>query len=113
MNAHKNARLTAYSRAEMVRRILFEGWTVGRAAEVYSISLRTVCKWLRRYREDGLVGLENRSSRPHRSGTAYIGGWVEVIRRLRRYRLSAAEIAGKLNLPRSTVAGLLQEAAAG
>lgn len=108
MNSHKNARLTAFSRAEMVRRVLFGGWTAARAAQSYSISVRTIHKWVRRYREEGLAGLENRSSRPHSFGTAYIAGWQGVICSLRHCRMTAAEIAGKLGQPRSTVASLLR-----
>ena len=92
----------------MIRRILVEGWTVQKASSVYSISVRTVRKWLQRYREEGVPGLENRSSRPHRFGNSYIAGWSSIIDKLRQLRLTGLEIAKRLRLPRSTVADLLR-----
>jgi transposase len=65
VSAHNKSWLTAFSRAEIIRRVLFEGRTLPRAASVCSISVRTVRKWLRRYREEGDAGPENRNSRPH------------------------------------------------
>lgn len=67
-----------------------------RATKFYSISVGTVRKWVKRYRGEGLVGLENCSSRPCQLGTAYIAGWQGVIASLRRCRMTAAEIALKL-----------------
>ena len=66
MNVHKNARLTPYRRAELVRRI--EAGEPGpRLATACGISLRTVCMWWTRYRAEGLNRLDDRSSRPRMS----------------------------------------------
>ena len=48
MNAHKNARLTPYSRELMIERIRKQRWTVARAAEAASVSERMASKWLAR-----------------------------------------------------------------
>ena len=66
MNTHKNARLTPYSREELVRRVLQEGTTVRDVAAAFGVSKTTAHKWITRFRAEGADGLENRSSRPHR-----------------------------------------------
>ena len=65
--AHPSARLTVFSRQLLVKRVLIDGWPVATVAEQLGISRATGYKWVRRYRADGLPGLEDRSSRPHRS----------------------------------------------
>jgi transposase-like protein len=108
MNAHKNARTTPFGRAVMVRRVLEDGWTVAAAAGAFAVSTRTVRKWLARVRSDGAAGLQNRSSAPHLVANKLPAPWVDMIVRLRRdYRMTAEDIAGRLHLPRSTVAGHL------
>jgi transposase InsO family protein len=51
----------------LVTRVLEEGWSVPMAAEAQGCSAATGYKWLRRFRSEGLLGLRDRSSRPHRS----------------------------------------------
>jgi len=84
------------------RRVLEKGWTIERAAEAAGCSERTAGKWLRRYR-DGDHELLDRSSRPKRSPRRLASERVRVIESLRRLRMTAAEIAEILELPRSTV----------
>jgi transposase InsO family protein len=91
----------------MVRRVLDEGWTAKAAAASAGVSVRTVRKWLARYRAEGAAGLGDRSSRPRRSPGRIGDGWRQLIVRLRHLRLTAAEIAAKLGLARSTVAAEL------
>jgi transposase InsO family protein len=71
------------------------------------VSVRTVSKWRRRYREEGEPGLVDRCSAPasvpSRTGEAR----VAVIAALRRLRMSGAEIAETLGMPLSTVSGIL------
>jgi transposase InsO family protein len=45
------------------------GWTVPMAAEAQGCSAATGYKWVRRFRSEGIGGLVDRSSRPHRSPT--------------------------------------------
>ena len=66
MNIHRRAKTTPESRVLLVRRVLAEGRSRRQAAEAFGLSVRTVQKWLRRYREEGEEGLRDRSSRPHR-----------------------------------------------
>lgn len=103
MQLHGNARLTPYARYELVRRVLEQAEPAKDAAAAFGVSVRTAYKWVRRYREEGLQGLEDRSSRasrcPHRTPERL----VRQILRLRRHRLTAWEISQRLKVPRSTV----------
>jgi transposase InsO family protein len=81
---------------------LSEGWTLRQAAEAAGCSVRAAAKWLARYRA-GDRELLDRSSRPFRSPTRLAQRQVVAIERLRRLRMTAAEIAEVLQLPLSTV----------
>ena len=108
MNAHKNARTTPFGREVMVRRVLEEGWSVAAAAAAFEVSGRTVHKWLARFRSEGGAGLQNRSSAPRLVANRLPAPWLAMITRLRRdYRTTGEEIAARLHLSRSTVAGHL------
>src|ERR1700730_3174828 len=65
MNVHKNARLTPLGREWIVSQVESGQMpeAVGLAAGVCP---RTVRKWVERFRAEGLAGLQDRSSRPHR-----------------------------------------------
>lgn len=107
MNSHKNARATPFGRAMLVRRVIEQGWTVGAAADAFGLSPRTARKWLARYRDDpGELG--DRSSAARIVANRLPTPWIDMIVRLRReYRMTGQEIAERLRLPRSTVAGHL------
>jgi transposase len=114
MSTHKNARTIPHGRAVMVRRVEQEGWTASAVAEAFAVSVRAVRKWLARYRAEGPAGLQDRSSRASTVAYRLAAAWVGMVLRLRReYRLTAAEIAGKLHLARSTVAAHLAAAGIG
>lgn len=113
MNTHYNARLTAWGRAELVRRVLIDREPPAVVAAALRISPNTVYKWLRRFAEEGLAGLAQRSSRPHRCPRATAARVVRRILRLRTRRLTGPEIAEQLGLPPSTVGRVLQRAGMG
>ena len=102
MNLHANHRTCPSSRRLICRRVLEDGWTLQRAAEAAGCSLRTAAKWLARYRA-GDRDLLDRSSRPRCSPRRLPAERVQAIERLRRVRMTAAEIAELLELPLSTV----------
>ena len=102
MNLHANHRTCPSSRLLICRRVLEEGWTLKEAAAAAGCSARTAGKWVRRFRE-GDQQLLDRSSRPRRSPTRLAHQRVQAIERLRRLRMTAAEIAEILGLPLSTV----------
>jgi len=64
MKFHGDARTCLPSRLLIVHRVLGEGWTLAQAAEAAGVSVRTVSKWLRRYRDEGEQALFDRSSAP-------------------------------------------------
>src|SRR6201987_1904023 len=65
MDIHKNARLTRFGRERIVRQIA-SGQTPKAVAQAAGVCPRTVRTWVERYRREGLAGLVDRSSRPHR-----------------------------------------------
>jgi transposase len=103
MKLHGNARTCPNSRRLLVARVLDQGWSVRDAAAAGGISQRTVYRWLSRFRDEGVEGLGDRSSRPLRSPTQLPVARVESIRALRRLRLTAAQIAETLSLALSSV----------
>jgi len=107
MRLHRNARTCPRSRRLAVMRVLEEGWTLAAAASAAGVSVRTLSKWLRRYREEGDDGLLDRSSAPRSVPGRTPEERVAVIAALRRLRMTAAEIAETLAMPLSTVSVVL------
>jgi len=56
--AHRSARLSVFSRQLLVKGVPVDGWPVASVAEQLGISRATGYKWVRRYRAEGLSGLE-------------------------------------------------------
>jgi transposase InsO family protein len=107
MRLHGNARTCLHSRRLIVERVLEQGWTLTQAAEATGVSVRTVSKWLARFRSEGADGLVDRSSRPAQIPHRTSQERVEVIVVLRRLRMTAAEIAEIVAMPLSTVSAVL------
>lgn len=104
---HRNARLTPAGRLLLCQRIE-GGWPVAHAAESMGISRDRAYVWWRRYRAEGLAGLEDRSSRPRRCPTRTKASRERRIVWLRRNRgLGPARIAGIVRMPASTVHAVL------
>lgn len=112
-NPHQNARLTVYSREQIVARI-DAGQGAAEVAAAFGVSVRTVRKWVARFRAGGRAALSNRASAPARVAGRLPDRLVALIVHLRRrLRLTGAEIARKLGLARSTVARWLGRAGLG
>jgi len=113
MNLHSRAKTSPRSRELIVQRVQAEGWSRRAAAQALGLSVRTVAKWLRRYREGGLAGLRDRTSRPRSSPTRT----PEILRirvlQLRQKRLVGREISETIGLPRATVSRILRKAGVG
>lgn len=105
MNQHKLARLTPMGRQRMVQRVA-GGEAVAQVARDLQLSTTTVWRWWRRYQQDGVAGLADRSSRPHRSPRALPRYRRRQIQRLRQRRYSSVRIAEVLGLPLPTVVGV-------
>ena len=108
MKLHPNAKTTPYTRELLVDRALRLGWSVEDAAQAAGVSVRTVYRWCRRFREGGSEALVDRSSRPLRVPHRTPRRREREIERLRRRRKTALEIARRLGMPRSTVAAVLK-----
>ncbi len=92
MNIHKNARLTPIGRERLVRQVE-SGQTPEAVAQAAGVCPRTARKWLARYRAEGVAGLRDRSSRPHRLRHPTPIQIVTQIEALRRQRFTGQQIA--------------------
>lgn len=110
MRLHRNAKTSPKGRALLVQRVIEESWTVAAAAGAMGVSERTAYKWLARFRDLGLDGLQDRSSAPRRVARRTKRYRIRQVLRLRRRRHTAWEIAERLDLPRSTVTAILRRA---
>ena len=108
MDYHQNARLTVHSREQMARKVMEEGVTLKLAAASFNVTERTAAKWVRRYREQGVAGLGDRSSRPHRLYRPTSSQTVERVEALRRERRTGYWIARQTGLSRATVSRILR-----
>jgi transposase InsO family protein len=107
MNIHKNARLTPSGRERIVRQVA-SGQTPEAVAEAVGVCPRTVRKWVERYQREGLLGLHDRSSRPHRLYRPTPAVVVEQVEALRRQRWTGKQIAAELGISPATVSRILQ-----
>lgn len=107
MNIHKNARLTVAGRRAVVAAVL-RGQSAVSVAVGAQCSVRTIWKWVARFRQDGELGLQDRSSRPHRLGTRLARSRHRQILRGRHRRWSSTRIAQETGVPLSTVIHLLR-----
>jgi transposase InsO family protein len=107
---HRNARLSVFSRLFILRR-LQQGFTQAQVAASSGVSRSTVAKWARRFREEGIAGLKDRSSRARTCRHALGEHVIEAIVRLRReLGCGPHRIGWELGLAPSTVYGVLRRA---
>ena len=86
----------------MVRR-LEAGERLRDLAAALDLSTTSVRRWWRRYQQEGVAGLTDRSSRPHRSPRALPRTRRRQITRRRQWGWSSLRIARDLRLPLPTV----------
>ena len=105
--AHANARLTVHGRRLLVDRIL-AGHRPGDVAAQLGCSRATAYKWLRRHREEGSAGLQDRPSRPARCPQRTPAALEALILALRRaHRRGPGWIGAELGIAPSTVGRVL------
>lgn len=104
MNVHKNARLTPFGRERLVKQVLERVLTPAAASAAAGVSVRTIYKWLSRFRSEGTAGLGDRCSRPRRLRCALSARQRERVELLRRQRRPYREIAKAVRAPLATVA---------
>src|SRR5918997_148580 len=107
MKLHANAALSLTQRRRMVLRVVEQGWSIRAAAAAAETSSRTCGKWVARYRAAREFGLLDRSSAPHVVANRTCERRIEAIAALRRLRFTGPEIAELLDMPLSTVSGIL------
>lgn len=106
--SHANAALTPKARLKLARLIVDDGWPIATAAKQYMVSWPTAKRWADRYRTHGVIGMEDRTSRPHTSPHRTAHHMVKKIVALRwRKRLGPVQIAFRLGLAASTVHAVL------
>lgn len=106
MNIHKNARLTPRGREKLVEAVLIRRRPKAAVARAFGVSTHTVLKWVRRFESEGVQGLADRSSRPHRLMRATALAKACRIERLRRRRLTYTQIAKRVGVSSATVCRL-------
>jgi transposase-like protein len=92
MDTHKNAPLTPRGREAMVRSVIEGGLSKAAAARRYNTTPKTVGKWVRRFKEEGVEGLRDHSSRPLSSPTQTPQATCAAVEALRRQRYSGKQM---------------------
>jgi transposase InsO family protein len=108
MKLHGNAALSLNGRRRLVGMVLEQGRSIATAAEAAGVSERTCSKWVARYRVEGELGLLDRSSAPRRVHNRSDERLVALLASLRRLRFTAPELADLLDMPVSTISGILK-----
>ena len=105
--SHANARLTFHARCTLVDRIL-SGRPVSHVAKEMGVSRQCAHRWLARFSREGVAGLRDRSSRPHRmprrTPAEVEAGVIAARVELRVGRDRIAEVTG---VPARTVSAIL------
>jgi transposase InsO family protein len=107
MDYHHHARLTVHGREALARSVMEGRLSLCEAAAEYGLSRQTAGKWVRRYREGGVAGLQDRSSRPLRLRQPTSAEQIARVEVLRRERWPGVRIAQATGLSRATVSRIL------
>jgi transposase InsO family protein len=108
MKLHGNAALSLNGRRRLVLMVLEQDRSIATAAEAAGVSERTCSKWVARYRAQGEPGLLDRSSAPRQVHNRTDEQLVQLLASLRRLRFTAPELADLLDMPVSTISGILR-----
>lgn len=107
--SHRNARLTPHGRRILVQRVRVEGMPVAHVAKAMGVSRQCAHRWVSRFDAEGDAGLEDRSSRPHRTPTRTTDE-VEalVLAARRKHRRGQDWLGPELGLAPRTVSRVLR-----
>ena len=92
------------------RRVLIEGQSAKAVATAVGVDGRTAGKWVKRFETEGLAGLVERTSRPHRLYRPTPSETVDQVIALRRRRFCGRQIAGEAGVSPATVSRILRAA---
>jgi transposase InsO family protein len=108
--SHRNARLNVFGRRLAAERVL-AGHKPGEVAKQLGVSRQTVHKWTRRFTEEGVPGLADRSSRPRTSPRRTSEHTVARIVKARiEHFAGPVALAGMLGIAASTIGAVLRRA---
>jgi transposase InsO family protein len=108
MNVHKNAPLTPKGREAMARSVVEGGLSRADAAYQFNTTPKTVAKWEKRFRAEGVEGMHDRSSKPHSSPSQTPPATCTAIETLRRQRHTGNQIAAEVGVSPATVSRVLR-----
>lgn len=92
----------------MVRAVVDDGMSKAEAGRRFNTTAKTVAKWVARFRQLGVDGLRDRSSRPLSSPRRTPPATCDAVEVMRRERCIQADIAAKLGLSTATVSRILK-----
>jgi transposase len=105
--AHANARTTVYARNLIVARVV-AGHRPGEVAKQLGVSRQTVYKWVRRFRAEGVAGLVDRSSRPHRMHRrTSVEATTAIVAARRTHHAGPVRLAAMQGMAASTIGAVL------
>jgi transposase InsO family protein len=78
------------------------------AGRKYNATAKTVAKWVKRFRAEGVDGLRDRSSRPLSSDSQTPQATCDAVEALRRQRYTGKQIARELGISPATVSRILR-----
>jgi transposase InsO family protein len=108
MDTHKNAPLTPKGREAMVRCVIEGGFSKATAALRFNTTPKTVAKWVKRFRVEGVDGLRDRSSRPLSLPSQTAPATCAAVAALRRQRHTGKQIAAEVGVSPATVSRILR-----
>ena len=109
--ANPRPRLNAYQRGLLWQRVRQDHWQVTAAARAAGVSRQTAHKWIRRLEREGVAGLADRSSRPHRMPRlTRIDLTVRICVERTARKVGPHELALLLGIARSTIYAVLRRA---
>lgn len=92
----------------MVRSVIEGGLAKAAAAFQFNVSAKTVAKWVKRFREEGVDGLRDRCSRPHSLPSQIPSATCAAVETLRRQRHTGRQIATEVGISPATVSRILR-----
>jgi len=106
--SHRNARLNVRGRLLLIERVLGDRRPVSHVAAELGISRQCAHRWVNRYLAEGIEGLQDRSSRPHRSPNQTTPEVEAQVLELRdKLRVGPARLGPELGIPTRTVGAIL------
>jgi transposase InsO family protein len=92
----------------MVHCVVDGGLSCAAAGRKYNATAKTVAKWVKRFRAEGVDGLRDRSSRPLSSDSQTPQATCDAVEALRRQRYTGKQIARELGISPATVSRILR-----